>query len=523
MPQRYYRILSAAPVHSSKPHNRLQQQSCVKLASRDRLCWFQTRLTIATTSSGTNNNKKSAAQITSNEELSTIVRQFPPAIDYAFGYGSAVLRQQPSGFASSPHSSSNDSNSDPQTLSDSNSSMVDIILAVPEPYSWHKTNLQCHPNHYSWLARVGGPRFVTWLQVNFGAKLYFHPYVDVDINLDVEESANQAQDQAKPLKARTSDSRQIVSTTNDTSTTKATSATPKLTKRAIQRQIKYGVISTDDLIRDLISWDYLYLAGRMHKPIALIDVSSGSCCSLAEPETTEGALAESHVRRDEIEDAQRTNLLAAVSASLLLLGGERKGWDISGDKSVLDEQSMPSVQSLPTHQLYSTIASLSYTGDFRMQTGAEDPNKVRKLVQTPGMLDLWEDLYFETLDRMQHLGLLSVMNGSSDKNGMIVESLNHDTGGNHLEINLNDIAVRKQLMQYLPPRLRQHSDRIIGSVVEVVGTDPSEQGSLVLRQELTKIVAPAAKSQGIKGFFSAGISKSWKYALAKFAKGRLRK
>ena len=342
--------------------------------------------------------KTSVAQLTTNEELSSIVSQFPPQ-DYAFGYGSGVLRQQ----------------------STASPGMIDIIFAADNPHTWHTHNLQSHSNHYSYMARLGGVNFITWIQTNFGAKIYFHPFVDIKLQFN-----------------------------SDT----------------IQRQIKYGVVSTYDLIKDLLKWDYLYLAGRMHKPIVSIDLKSND------------ALRQRNDRADEIEEAQRINLLSAVSASLLLLSNNN---------------------TIPTSQLYNTIASLSYTGDFRMQTGAEDPNKVKKLVETPGMLDFWDDKYSDTLDNLQKLGLISVSNGSK---------------GKQLKTNLTDVAIRKQLVQHLPRRLRKHSDSIAGSA--------DNKGSSILREELANIVSPAAKSQSIKGFFTAGVVKSWRYALAKLKKGRIK-
>mmetsp|Transcript_10661 Transcript_10661/g.18738 ORF Transcript_10661/g.18738 Transcript_10661/m.18738 type:complete len:453 (-) Transcript_10661:759-2117(-) len=382
------------------------------------------------------NSASSKPQLTTNTELSAIVNQFPPGIDYAFGYGSGVLRQQPSST-----NQTNDINANP--------GMIDIILATENPHAWHQHNLERHSDHYSLMARIGGSQFVTWLQLNFGAKLYFHPFVNMNIDLDGER------------------------------------------KISVRREIKYGVVSTDDLIQDLTHWDYLYLAGRMHKPIVSIDLPR-------EMRDAEGPDSMVLDRSDEIENAQRTNLLSAVSASLLLQNASSNG------------QSSSSIQSFPFSHLFSTIASLSYTGDFRMQTGAEDPNKVKKLVETPGMSILWEKKYSETIGKLHKLGLVSVVDSCQRS-----DNSNHD-GGKNLELDVTDVAIRKQLVQNLPSRLRKHSDQIVG-VKDSADSIP--YGSEVLRQELASIVAPAAKSQSVKGFFTAGMLKSWKYAMAKFAKG----
>eukprot|EP00986_Skeletonema_menzelii_P011947 scaffold6334_cov139-Skeletonema_menzelii.AAC.7 len=283
---------------------------------------------------------KKSPLLTNNNELSAIVNLFPTTgLDYAFGYGSGVLKQQ-----------------------SSSAGMVDVILAVDDTYEWHKQNLEAHPHHYSGFARVGGARFVHWMQ-NLGARLYFHPFVDVDINITSDDG---------------------IDVTNQHPTT-------------IQREIKYGIVSTDDLIEDLTCWKYLYLAGRMHKPTVEIDLITNT-----EHEEQSKVVN----RRDEIAEAQQQNLLAARSGIL-------------------------------------------------------------------------------TKDDVK------------------------------LEIDFNDIAMRKQLIQNLPNRLQL--DEIVGVKDSIL------QGSKLLRAELARIVAPAAKSQSIKGFFSAGVSKSFKYAMAKFAKGRLKK
>ena len=393
---------------------------------------------------------KSAAQISSNEELAAIVHQFAPGVDYAFGYGSGVFRQQPS---SPLIYQTNKGKSDADEIATTSPGMIDIILAVNDPLSWHKRNMERHSDHYSTLARWGGPHFVTQLQVNFGAKVYFHPFVNMSLNMPRTQSNH-----------------------------------PNI----IQREIKYGVVSTKDLIHDLLYWDYLYLAGRMHKPIVSIELTSTDGADGTNMERID-ASATKHDMRYEVEVAQRTNLLSAVSASLLL-------------------QPPTSTQLIPTSQLYNTIASLSYTGDFRMQTGAEDPNKIKKLVETPGMIERWDDVYSETLVNMQKLGLLNVVANCDSPHVA-------DTS-RCLEIGFMERSVRKELVKNLPVRLQKHSDRIVGTNESI---ESIRNGVMVLRQELANIVSPAAKSQSIKGFITAGVGKSWKYALAKFAKGRLRK
>ena len=41
--------------------------------------------------------------------------------------------------------------------------------------------------------------------------------------------------------------------------------------KCLQGQIKYGVISRADLEADLMNWTTLYLAGRLHKPVKILE------------------------------------------------------------------------------------------------------------------------------------------------------------------------------------------------------------------------------------------------------------
>ena len=89
---------------------------------------------------------------------------------------------------------------------------VDLILAVNNSFKFHEANLKLNPNHYSFL-RHFGPSTITRMQETRGARIYFNPYVKFP---------------------------------NDPNTL-----------------YKYGVISRRHLIRDLLDWETLYVAGRL--------------------------------------------------------------------------------------------------------------------------------------------------------------------------------------------------------------------------------------------------------------------
>lgn len=89
---------------------------------------------------------------------------------------------------------------------------VDLILAVNNSLKFHEANLKLNPSHYSFL-RHFGVSTITRMQETRGARIYFNPYVKFQ---------------------------------NDPHTL-----------------YKYGVISRRHLIRDLLDWETLYVAGRL--------------------------------------------------------------------------------------------------------------------------------------------------------------------------------------------------------------------------------------------------------------------
>ncbi|OAV99937.1 hypothetical protein PTTG_01447 [Puccinia triticina 1-1 BBBD Race 1] len=298
--------------------------------------------------------------------------------------------------------------------------MLDFIFAVSHPSHWHSINLRHNPSHYSLPARILGSPGVTWLQEHGpGAGLWFN--VQAKIN---------------------------------------------------DRVIKYGVVSIDSLCDDLLDWNSLYLAGRMHKP--------------------------THILRDDgrVRLAQQVNLASALRTALLLLP-ER-----------FDEI-----------ELYRTIAGLSYTGDFRMRW-AENPSKIDNIVER--QLELFRTLYRPLLNALH----------------------SHITESSSPKVFLQDCSpqARAQLLLKLPVRLREriqtiyfHRWNLHRAFTHTSSIDPPQLPSTdqleiwtriaadstlhdSLKHSLVQIVARPALYQSCKGLFSAGLTKSIRYAANKVIK-----
>jgi translocator assembly and maintenance protein 41 len=253
--------------------------------------------------------------------------------------------------------------------------------------------------------------------------------------------------------------------------------------------MKYGVVQMDDLIRDLTHWESLYLAGRLHKPTLPIPLPLPLVRTVP----------------DELVQAQTTNLQAAVAAALLLLPSPSETTTIATDSPSPSSPSS-SKDSVSWSTFYSQIAGLSYTGDFRMQVGGEDPLKISKLVQAPGQLERFQSLYQPILEPLQQAGILSSSNSSSNSSC-------------RLEWNPNDAAARRHLTNQLPLSIRntmaarqQHQPRH--------QPPPNVNANKDLAKVLASVVAPAARHQSFKGIFTLGFRRSLQYASAKLSKGR---
>lgn len=86
-------------------------------------------------------------------------------MDFAFGYGSGVIKQR-------GYDATQRRQSPPQ---------IDVIIAVRDSYQWHRANLQLNASHYLSL-RYGGATVVLHIQ-QYGAGVYFNPYVRLEGNV----------------------------------------------------------------------------------------------------------------------------------------------------------------------------------------------------------------------------------------------------------------------------------------------------------------------------------------------------
>nr|CDJ89653.1 Mitochondrial matrix Mmp37 domain containing protein [Haemonchus contortus] len=91
--------------------------------------------------------------------------------------------------------------------------MIDFVLCTSDPVSFHKENIRKNSSHYS-LLRCIGANTLAQFQTRIAAHVYYNTHVHIG-----------------------------------------------------NRRIKYGIISTEDLNRDLLDWRWLYVAGRLHKPV----------------------------------------------------------------------------------------------------------------------------------------------------------------------------------------------------------------------------------------------------------------
>ena len=301
-------------------------------------------------------------------------------------------------------------------------------------------NLQQHRGHYSAVGSLGSA-FVSRVQDQWGAGIYFNPYVTVNGTL-----------------------------------------------------IKYGVVNLDTLCRDLSTWDTLYLAGRLQKPVKIL--------------------------RDDprVRLANQVNLISAVRTALLLLPPE-----------------------FSENDLYNTIAGISYLGDPRMSLGAENLNKVSNIVKH--QLPNFRRLYAPLIENLPNVSFHdSRCNSPSwvddpDTTATLVQDMDPTKRGNmvrRLPKNFREKLYFQYRSKYQIPQLDfnkmmdQTNDEDPSRIKRKQG-GPFEQriagdNQVSLNKEvsaaITKIIQWPSWSQSTKALVTSGFLRSWRYLMEKREKYR---
>ncbi|XP_040571064.1 phosphatidate cytidylyltransferase, mitochondrial [Lepeophtheirus salmonis] len=289
--------------------------------------------------------------------------------------------------------------------------MTDLIFTVRDAESWHKEHMKNYPDDYSGFARVIlGPQGVANIQENRGAKVYFNTHVPWGPS----------------------------------------------------GLLKYGVVSRKDLIRDLLDWETLYVSGRLHKPVKLMELTQSD---------------------PELNQAIRMNLKSALHTSLLLL-----------PEVFLEED------------LYLTLAGLSYTGDFRMIVG-EDKNKVANIVEP--QKERFRSLYAKHLNHLSDF-----VEKTSEESHIFHQDISQS--GKHYHLSL----LPRHLQWYLvrARNLRDGRRWDVEDVLRTAANDDEEEIASLIRMGLRSIVQRHSITQALKGIVSAGPLTSIKYSGAKLKK-----
>ncbi|KIL95488.1 hypothetical protein FAVG1_00225 [Fusarium avenaceum] len=375
------------------------------------------------------------------EALRLMLRQFNAPIVYCFAYGSGVFPQGPS--------NANISESDfravhpnpPDALMKAQKGspkVLDFIFGVSHVEHWHSINMKQHRNHYSGLASLGSG-VVSRVQ-NWGAGVYFNPFVEVNGML-----------------------------------------------------IKYGVTSIDNLVHDLSSWDSLYLAGRLQKPVKIL---------------------RDHPR---VRLANQHNLIAAVRTALLLLPPD-----------------------FTEAELYSTIAGLSYLGDPRMSLPTENKSKVSNIVENN--IVHFRRLYaplVKTLPNVDFTGPSRIDDADWIMNPEADNTLQQDMDpvrrGNMVR-RLPQTFRSRLYFQYQKrfgiPRgefnelMKASSDEEGGAVKKMqggsferrIGTDDAQKLRETVRFVIKQTVNWPSTVQSVKGLLMGGVSRTWRYLGEKYSK-----
>ena len=336
-----------------------------------------------------------------------ILSKFPQG-SFCFAYGSGVKKQI--GYDDVlPHSSVQKTSA--QAALPKKPVMIDLLFTVENPYQWHAQNMLKNPSHYSAMS-VFGSNFIARYQESYGAKVYFNTLVPVDDDSNL--------------------------------------------------MIKYGVISTKDLIVDLLDWRDLYVAGRLQKPVEIIREPTSS----------------------KVQNALELNLQSAIRSALLLLPKE-----------------------FTEFELYCAISNLSYNGDFRMIFG-ENKNKVQNIVKP--QMENFRSLYAPTVALFRTVLDYPKMD-DDNSNAICRQDKSPAVVLQHLNL-LPKWPIRRIVREWNRGKYRMDTE----DVLRAVACSPNYQD--IVRKSLADIVWQSSVKQSIKNIPTAGIKKSFDYSWSKALK-----
>lgn len=287
--------------------------------------------------------------------------------------------------------------------------MIDLIFSLNNTAGFHRENIIWNPSHYSGLKHFGHTT-VTYIQEKWPAKVYFNTLIPLE-----EENI----------------------------------------------MLKYGVINHTDLIDDLLDWNYLYLAGRLHKPVLDLIVPTG-----------------------DLKMALRKNLLSACHSALLILP-----------------------EYFTERELYTIIAALSYNGDFRMIVG-ENKNKVHNIVDN--QIEYFRRLYRPLLSTFH--GCLDIPDGESPDQ-TCMQDMSYNVRKYHL-FQLPKVPLQNLAKSWRRQNITRRKDT--EDVLLEVARD--HQLGEMLINILSSITFRSSIQQSLKGIFTAGVSKTLTYSSNKLNK-----
>lgn len=382
------------------------------------------------------------------EALRQILWQFKAPIRYAFAYGSGVFSQSNKPAAPDALSPHPHPPEAIRKWQEGGGKIIDFIFGVSYTQHWHSINMQQYPEHYSAL-RFLGSYPVSKIQDSWGAGVYFNPYITVNGTM-----------------------------------------------------IKYGVVNLDTICRDLSEWDTLYIAGRLQKPVKIL--------------------------RDDprVRLANQINLMSAMRTAMLMLP-----------------------ERFTERELYEKITSLSYMGDPRMTFGSENMSKVRNIVSN--QLPNFRQLYVPLIDTLPNVSFHDsrvprepgweredVMARSADTRNP-AEVIGGRDGFNMSQ----DMSAQRRgnMVRRLPRLFRQKlyyqyqkKFQMPGSAFDKIIDEARDEdaASFIGRREggeferriameddvaekvgtcVRNTIAWPSTSQSVKGIFTAGLTRGWRY------------